>query len=89
MWGANDYVCTGSLASWSRLADLHRIRQPTLVIHGEHDEFTPAEARQMHARLPDSRLVIIPESSHTPFMWWPHTRKPNTAIAIEESTTNA
>jgi pimeloyl-ACP methyl ester carboxylesterase len=38
---------------------------PALVVVGEEDEVTPvSESEQMHARLPDSRLVRIPEAGH-------------------------
>jgi proline iminopeptidase len=65
--GENDYVCTGTLRSWTRLADLDHIACPALVIHGERDEFTPADAARLVAPLSNGRLAVLPECSHTPF----------------------
>src|SRR5690606_5459268 len=41
--------------------DVHAtVSVPTLVIAGDHDQITPAErARELHAAIPGSRLVII------------------------------
>lgn len=46
---------------------LGRIAVPTLVVVGRDDEFTPiADARLMHERIPDSRLVIVEGAGHLP-----------------------
>ena len=66
MWGLNEFTCSGNLRTWGRLDDLHRIRQPCLIIVGYHDELTTRSAALMHQRLPDSRLKVFPNSSHTP-----------------------
>lgn len=45
--------------------ELDKIRVPTLIIVGEHDVATvPAKSERMHARIPDSRLVSIPNAGH-------------------------
>lgn len=67
MWGPNEFTCTGNLLGWDRLADLHRIEQPCLVLCGLHDELTPDSAARIHRRLKDSRLTVFKNSSHTPF----------------------
>lgn len=42
------------------------IRTPTLIIVGDQDvATTPAKAELMHARIPSSRLVVIPGAGHT------------------------
>jgi 3-oxoadipate enol-lactonase len=52
----------GTIDYADRLAE---IRCPVLVIVGDQDPATPPEmAELMHARLPDSRLVVIPKASH-------------------------
>jgi len=46
---------------------LSRISCPTLVLVGEGDELTPLEmAREMHANIPGSRLVVVPGCGHLP-----------------------
>jgi len=45
--------------------DLPRMSCPTIVIVGEHDQVTPvAEAERMQAKMPRSRLTIIPGAAH-------------------------
>jgi proline iminopeptidase len=73
MWGPNEFTCTGNLKSWDRLPDLHRIKQPCLIIVGFHDELTTRSAALMQQRLPDSELKVLPNSSHTPFFEEPET----------------
>lgn len=65
--GPNDYCCTGRLKDWDRLGQLGGIDVPALVLCGAHDMLTPACSRAMHEGLRDSRLVVLPESSHLPF----------------------
>jgi poly(3-hydroxyoctanoate) depolymerase len=44
---------------------LHRLRQPTLVLHGDADPIVPvANARILAARIPDARLVTVPGGGH-------------------------
>lgn len=46
---------------------LPQISCPTLVLVGEGDELTPPVlAREMHAHIPDSRLVVVPSCGHLP-----------------------
>jgi len=40
---------------------------PTLIITGTHDEIGPACALKMHNVLPNSEVVVFPNSSHVPF----------------------
>jgi len=67
MWGANEYCVTGNLKNWSRLADLHRLTMPTLILVGLHDELTPACSRLIHERVPNSKVAVFQNSSHMPF----------------------
>jgi proline iminopeptidase len=67
MWGPNEFTCIGNLRTWDRLADLHRIEQPCLILVGFHDELTTRSAALMHQRLPNSELKVFANSSHTPF----------------------
>ncbi|RBP67075.1 pimeloyl-ACP methyl ester carboxylesterase [Brevibacterium sanguinis] len=48
--------------AWDRLPS---ITAPTLVIHGDADLMNPVgNARLLHERIPDSRLVILPGGRH-------------------------
>jgi proline iminopeptidase len=67
MQGPNEFTFTGNYSNWNRLADLHRIAEPTLVTCGLHDELTPACAAKLHRALPNSTIEIFQNSSHMPF----------------------
>lgn len=67
MWGPNEFTCIGSLKDWDRLADLHRVTQPVLVLCGMHDELTPDSAARIARALPNARLKVFKNSSHMPF----------------------
>ncbi len=44
---------------------LATLKLPTLIVVGEHDQFTPvSDAELMHHRIHDSRLVVIPDAGH-------------------------
>lgn len=50
---------------FDRTANLEKIAVPTLLIFGEADTLTTADmGRQMHARIKDSKLVVVPKSGH-------------------------
>lgn len=62
------------LASEGRLRKLHRVRAPTLVIHGARDPLLlPVAGRLIAARIPGARLQIIENMGHDmgPTLW-PH-----------------
>ncbi len=45
---------------WTSIHWLHKLQQPTLILAGEDDPIIPlANAKLMHARIPNSRLVTI------------------------------
>ena len=67
MNGPNEFTISGTIRDISIVADLPRIRVPTLVTGGRYDEVTPAVAEQIHAGIPGSRRVTFENSSHTPF----------------------
>jgi len=49
-----------AVAGWSSLPWLHRIRQPTIVMHGTKDPLTPAlNARLMARLIPGAKLVLM------------------------------
>ncbi len=67
MQGPNEFLFTGNLKDWNRIADLHAIAVPALITVGRHDELSPACALKMKLALPDARLHVFPNSSHLPF----------------------
>ncbi len=69
MWGSNgEFVIDGNLSSVEYEGRLHEIRVPTLITVGDHDECDPALSREMHERIPGSKLVVLPESGHMTFV---------------------
>ena len=48
---------------------LGAIRQPTLVVHGDHDTVTPAEAGEWLAgAMPNARFELLHGAAHAPFV---------------------
>jgi L-proline amide hydrolase len=68
MNGPNEFHVIGSLKDWSIVGDLHRVRTPTLLISGRHDEATPAVVQPYHDEIPGARWEIFEESSHLPHL---------------------
>jgi 3-oxoadipate enol-lactonase len=57
--------CCNAIPKINFTSRLKEISCPTLVIVGEQDAGTPVEmAREIHAAMPGSELVIIPSASH-------------------------
>lgn len=67
MQGPNEFLYIGNLKDWNRVSDLHKIKIPTLITCGEHDELTPACALRMKLNLPNAELKVFANSSHMPF----------------------
>ena len=52
--------------------DLHRISQPTLIIHGEADVLVSVEdARRLAKTIPNAKLKVLPGAGHVPTMTRP------------------
>ena len=50
---------------WSSLPWLHRLTQPTLVVHGDDDPVVPVvNARLIACRVPDARLEVVEGGGH-------------------------
>ncbi len=71
------------LASGSRSPDLHRIRCPTLILHGLADPLIPPKAaRKMAGLIPGARLRLVEGLGHDlPMGAWP--------IIVDEVVSNA
>jgi pimeloyl-[acyl-carrier protein] methyl ester esterase len=60
------------LADTDLRSRLDTVRQPALVVAGERDRLTPAEAgRRLAAGLPGGRLLALPGAAHVPFLSHP------------------
>jgi proline iminopeptidase len=68
LWGPAEFSIAGELAEWNRLADLGRVKVPSLVLVGAYDYLTPKSAGLIQAHLPDARLVLFSESGHAPHL---------------------
>ncbi len=68
MIGPSEVHVTGSLATWDRDADLHRIAVPTLVLNGEFDEATDHVVAACARHVPDVERATIAGASHTPHL---------------------
>ena len=69
MWGSHgEFVVDGNLSSVEYAERLGTIKVPTLITVGDHDESDPSIARDMAARIPGSKLVILPKSGHMTFV---------------------
>ena len=52
--------------------DLHRITQPTLILHGELDTLVPVEeARWLARTIPNAKLVVLKGAGHVPTLTYP------------------
>jgi L-proline amide hydrolase len=79
MNGPNEFYCIGTLKDWDITDRLSEIDVPTLLVSGEYDEATPHIVRQIHERIPGSRWVLLPESSHSP-----HVEEPEAFLTAVE-----
>jgi proline iminopeptidase len=62
--GPSELGASGLLSNWDRVADLHRIEVPTLVIGAAHDTMDPAHLQEMAARIPNGSYLHCPHGSH-------------------------
>ena len=76
MAGPSEFRIIGTLRDWDIMDRLGEIRVPTLVTGGEYDECRPVHLREVHARIPGSRLEIIPDASHLCFAERPDVYMP-------------
>jgi proline iminopeptidase len=67
MQGPNEFVITGTLKNWDITGRLGEIDLPTLITAGEHDEFTPRQAKALNRAIPGSELVTFENCSHMQF----------------------
>ena len=68
MQGPNEWTITGAIKGWDVRDRLKEIDIPTLVIRGRHDMCTDPIAETLVKGIPNSREVVLEESSHTPVL---------------------
>jgi proline iminopeptidase len=69
MWGSHgEFIIDGNLTSVEYTDRLASINVPTLIVCGDHDESDPSISRDMHSRIRDSKLIILPRSGHMTFV---------------------
>jgi len=56
----------GSLKTWDIKSKLHRIKVPTMLLNGRHDEATDAVVQLYFDAIPRVRWFTFAESSHMP-----------------------
>lgn len=65
-------MLTAMLDRPDRRSDLARLAMPTLVMVGDQDEPFRRPSEELVSAIPDARLVVVPESGHTPMQEAPH-----------------
>lgn len=68
VWGPYELQLTGNLKDYDRTDRAHELNLPTLFICGRYDAATPEETTRYHHLVDGSELVILEQSSHSPFM---------------------
>jgi proline iminopeptidase len=68
MQGPNEFMITGTLATWDRWDDLARIEPPTKLIVGKHDTISVADVHEMARRIPRASVTVCERGSH--FAMW-------------------
>ena len=69
MWGSDgEFIIDGNLKEVEYVDQLAKIKVPTLIIVGDHDESDPKMSREMHEKIGGSQLVILPNSGHMTFV---------------------
>ena len=64
MNGPSEFSFSGSLMSYERVSELHRLTLPVLYLSGEYDTCTPGAAREYAAATPNAEVAVIPGAGH-------------------------
>lgn len=64
MQGPSELGASGKLADWDRVADLPKIKIPTLVIGAAHDTMDPTHMKMMADAVQNGRYLECPNGSH-------------------------
>ena len=83
--GWNDIWLNPAFRAWNIEAELDTITCPVLAVQGEADEYgTLAQIRGIQARLPKTRLCVMPECGHSPHRDQPERLASEAARFIHE-----
>ncbi|MHA2394983.1 MAG: alpha/beta fold hydrolase [Promethearchaeota archaeon] len=76
-WTPKDIINHSSaLVSHNTLADLHKIKNKTLIVTGDKDRLAPVlSSEQVHERIPNSELKIVPGGHYFPLEKAPEVNK--------------
>ena len=77
--GPNEFMVIGELKDWDRTSLLGRIKVPTLITVGGHDELPIACSEAIHKGIPGSRVVVFEKSAHCAHL--EETEKYNRTVA--------
>jgi pimeloyl-ACP methyl ester carboxylesterase len=65
-------IIAWSKVSGERYVELDNIRQPTLVVNGNHDIMIPTiNSYNLSQRIPQAQLIIYPDSGHGALFQFP------------------
>ncbi|MFT7686414.1 MAG: proline iminopeptidase [Candidatus Azotimanducaceae bacterium] len=78
MWGPSEFKATGTLKSYTRSKDLSKIKVPTMIICGEHDEARPATGVKYANRISGCAFAAVKGASHS--IWSEKPKKMKTLI---------
>lgn len=85
--GWNDIWLDAAFRDWTIEAELATITCPVLAVQGEADEYgTLAQIQGIQARLPKTRLCVIPECGHSPHRDQPALLAAQAARFIHENS---
>jgi pimeloyl-ACP methyl ester carboxylesterase len=88
--GWNDIWLDPSFRAWNIEAELDSVACPVLAVQGEDDEYgTLAQIGGIQARLPKTRLLVIPKCGHSPHRDQPALLAAEAARFIQEHSTSS
>ena len=82
MNGPSEFHCIGTIRDWSIIDRLDRIRAPTLLLSGRHDEATPPVVQPFADRIAHAQWRIFEQSSHLPHLEEPEELLPEVAAFL-------
>lgn len=66
MWGNSEFYCSGNLKGTDLTPRLYELKNKTLLICGKYDMATPGTTRYYASLIPNSKVSILSNSSHSP-----------------------
>jgi pimeloyl-ACP methyl ester carboxylesterase len=87
--GWNDVWLSPAFRAWNIERDIETIACPVLAVQGEDDEYgTLAQIGGIRARLPETRLLLIPKCGHSPHRDQPRALSDAAGRFIEDRSTS-